>query len=148
MNWGYKISFVFAGFVSLIIVLVVISMRQKDIHLVTEKYYEKEIAYQDQIDIEENTAALASKPVLAYESQNQVLKIKYPDHFHKDKISGSVLFYRPSDANMDFVVAVKPETNNMQEILVGHLNKGLWKIKMEWTSGVENYYLEEKLIIR
>jgi len=148
MNWGYKISIVFAGFVALIITLVVISMTQKDIHLVTEKYYEKEIAYQDQIDIEQNTADLIEKPVIKYQKENQLVVFQYPEQFNQEKITGKILFYRPSNANKDFTVNVSSDQHSMQQILVGHLEKGLWKVKMEWTSGSDKYYLEEKLVLK
>jgi hypothetical protein len=147
MNWGHKIFILFAGFVILIITLVVISMRQKDIHLVTERYYEKEIAYQDQIDKEKITAALFQKPEIKYIKSEQLVAITYPDQLTKERINGNILFYRPSDAGMDFNVSIKSENGN-QQVLVGHLEKGFWRIKMDWTSASEKYYIEEKLVIQ
>jgi nitrogen fixation protein FixH len=148
MNWGYKISIVFAGFVILIITLVVISMRQKDIHLVTERYYEKEIAYQDQIDIEKNTAALDQKPKIEYQKGDQIIAFTYPDHFYQENVKGKILFYRPSDAGKDFTVPVNSGIEGTQKISIGHLEKGFWRIKMEWVADSEKYYIEEKLVIQ
>ena len=49
MDWGKGILLTIIAFVAFIMTLVVISVKQDDIHLVTENYYEKEIKYQDQI---------------------------------------------------------------------------------------------------
>ena len=46
MSWGYKIMFLYLGFVAMILTLVVMSMQQ-DIHLVSENYYEKEQNFVD-----------------------------------------------------------------------------------------------------
>ena len=146
MSWGSKIAVVFFGFVIFIIGMVTISMKQKDIHLVTEKYYEKEIAYQEQIDHQRNTLALKEVPLIAYIKDYGLVKFTYPDHFHSSSVSGTILFFRPSDARKDFTVPVKPD-EHPQEVSVTGLEKGLWKIKMEWTSADKTYYLEEKLVV-
>lgn len=146
MNWGNKIAIVFGVFIVLIVTLVTICMRQKDIHLVAENYYEKEIAYQDQIDIERNTASLGEVPLIVYTQKNDVVTVKYPAGFKEAGIRGSMLFFRPSDANQDFTVALNT-ANDEQIVPVADLEKGFWKIKMEWTAADRKYYIEEKLIV-
>ena len=54
MDWGKGILLTIIAFVGFIMTLVVISVRQDDIHLVAENYYEKEIKYQDQIEREKS----------------------------------------------------------------------------------------------
>lgn len=144
MNWGYKIAIVFGGFVLLIIGMVTLCMRQKDIHLVEKQYYEKEIAYQDQIDIEHNTASLENPPVIGYQEESQVVKVDYPSGGNVQE--GTILFFRPSDASKDFVVPIRA-ADGSQSIPVGHLQKGLWKVKMEWTDTSRKFYLEEKIVV-
>lgn len=122
-------------------------MKQEDIHLVTEKYYEKEIAYQDQIDIETNTAGLKEVPLINYAQDNALVTVQYPSHFKSGNITGNILFFRPSDANQDFTVLLQADQAQQQKVSVANLDKGLWKIKMEWTSVGKKYYLEERLIV-
>lgn len=144
MNWGYKIAIVFIGFVVLMVSMVTICFRQKDIHLVEKQYYEKEIAYQSQINIERNTATLENPPVIRYHQENQTVKVEYsPMQAIKE---GSILFFRPSDASKDFTIAVNANKGS-QSIPVGHLQKGLWKVKMEWTDASRKFYLEEKVVV-
>src|SRR5690554_8200711 len=104
MNWGYKIALVFIGFVVLMVSLVIVCFRQKDIHLVEEQYYEKEIAYQEQINIQQNTATLIAPPTIKYIKENQAVTIHHPLLSEGACPEGSILFLRPSDAAMDFVV--------------------------------------------
>ena len=54
MNWGVKIVISFVFFIGLLFGLVYISMNQ-DISLVSENYYEQELAYEDQIQRIKNT---------------------------------------------------------------------------------------------
>ena len=147
ISWGLKIAILFSAFVGLIITMVVISMNQKDIHLVTENYYEKEIAYQDQIDSERNTASLVSIPVVTYYKDNNKITIIYPEQFKVGPATGSIHFFRPSDANQDFILPINFNPDLEQSIPIGSLQKGLWKIKMEWTAGQQKYYMEERLVL-
>ena len=62
-NWGTGIVFVMLGFISFILYFVItMSTDEKFSHdLVTEDYYAKEIAYQNEIDAETNTQNLIEK---------------------------------------------------------------------------------------
>lgn len=147
MNWGYKIALVFIGFVGLMVSLVIICFRQKDIHLVEEQYYEKEIAYQEQINIQQNTVTLVAPPTIKYIKENQAVTIHHPLLSTGAFPEGSILFFRPSDAAMDFVVPLFINEMGNQVIPIDHLEKGLWKVKMEWTTASKKFYLEEKLVL-
>lgn len=148
MNWGFKIGIVFVGFVVFMISLVTICMQQKDIHLVTENYYEKEIAYQNQIDNETNTAALKDEvPEITYAKENGIVTVRYPAGFSDGRVTGNILFFRPSDAGKDFSVPLKADQSQQQNVSVADLEKGLWKIKMEWSTVGKKYYLEERLVV-
>jgi len=52
-NWGHCIAVVLVIFASSILVFVYVASKQKN-ELVTEKYYEKAVAYQQRIDAEKN----------------------------------------------------------------------------------------------
>lgn len=147
MNWGFKIGIVFVSFVALMVSMVTICMRQKNIHLVTENYYEKEIAYQDQIDSETNTAALKAVPKIEYAKESGMLTVHYASMAPGDAPTGNILFFRPSDAKQDFSVPLKMDQLQQQKISVADLEKGLWKIKMEWAAVGKKYYLEERLVV-
>ena len=59
-NWGFGIVVAAGLFVAFILNLVY-QCSQQQVDLVTDKYYEKELKYQEQIDQEKNTLALSGK---------------------------------------------------------------------------------------
>jgi hypothetical protein len=137
MNWGYKIAISFIIFIGIIITMVVISMNQ-DISLVSADYYAQEIAYQDQIDRMERTRKLEKQPEITLDRTSGVMTI---DVFDSAVDSGEILFFRPSDASKDKRVAF-PGTGKLN-IAVHDWEQGLWKVKLSWSVGGDDYYLEE-----
>jgi hypothetical protein len=60
MNWGYKILFVYAIFITGILFMVFKSATQK-MDLVTPDYYAKELKYQEKIDESNRVNALSEE---------------------------------------------------------------------------------------
>ena len=103
MNWGNRILFLYLGFVALIITLVVVSFSQK-VDLVAPDYYARELNFESEIVKMKNEAALVEKPKVSL--SNDQLLISFPAAFKDKKITGSVLVYKPSDANADYTQAI------------------------------------------
>jgi len=61
MNWEKKIAIVYLSFVGFMGFLVWKCLQQDDIHLVSKDYYQKEIAYQKDIDRMNNTNQLSTQ---------------------------------------------------------------------------------------
>lgn len=148
MNWGYKVILILTCFVGLIVSLVVICINQKDIFLVSKNYYEKEIMYQDQIDLVTNTMELREKPGIRYNQESQNVVVSFPSNFQKEGIIGTIFFYRPSDATMDFSHPIRLLEQGQQVISTQSLKQGLWKIEIAWTLENESYFLEERLVVK
>ena len=64
-NWGWGIFLSIVLFMAIIVVIVA-SMMNREVDLVTDSYYDKEIKYQQQIDKEKRTAELSKKIVVNY----------------------------------------------------------------------------------
>ncbi|MBK6977843.1 MAG: FixH family protein [Cytophagaceae bacterium] len=143
MNWGHKITLVYIGFVVFMLFLVVKSVMQKDIFLVSENYYEDEIAYEDKLNRMRNVKTL-SEPV-SIEEKSDTLTLFLAKESEKGK--GFVTFYRPSDKNMDFKLPLQVESNGFQKIYTGKYPKGLWTVKINWEIASKEYYLEKKIQI-
>lgn len=143
MNFGHKIAIVYTLFVVFIISLVTFCVKQKDIFLVSNDYYKKEIAYQDEIDKYANTRGL-SQPVKIVRTGDS-LNFEFPEELQG--ATGEIHFYRPSDANLDFKVPVSMNTDHVQKVAVNRLVKGRWVVKMEWTKDGKDYLKEEKIIL-
>lgn len=143
MSWGKGIILVFAVFMLGIGVMVYQSIT-KNIDLVSNNYYEKELRYQEQIDKINNTNSL--KDGLKVESTGNAIIITYPSD--KNKISGEISFYKPSDAKNDFKVNVEPGSDLKQVLNTDKLTKGLWKVQINWAMDGKDYFNEEKVMIQ
>ena len=138
MSWGKWIVAAFVFFALFIGVLVTISMRQ-DVDLVAADYYQKELVYQDQIDRLNNTNALALKPRLAI-LEGKYLTIYFPDMTIE---KGQVHLFRPSDSQMDQQFVLRASGDSVQQFTLQPLEKGMYKVKLEWKMAGKEYFMEE-----
>jgi hypothetical protein len=145
MNWGTKIAFIYGGFVAFVIGMVVLCIKQNDIHLVSKDYYKEEIAYQDQIDKLTNAQQLHGQLGFQYIGEKQVVEFFFPKSLAD--ATGEILFFRPSDARKDVKLSVDMDETGRQIVPVSSLDKGLWKVKVKWTAKNKDYFSEQVLVI-
>lgn len=141
MNWGHGLTILFVSFVLFMVSLVVICMRQDNIHLVTQNYYEEEIKYQQQIDKMANAEGLG-REIFSYHTQDRTVDLNLPVG-----AMGTLHLFRPSDARLDQKFQVEMRPGNSLSFDLGHLQQGYWKMMLTWKEGDKEYYLEEKITI-
>lgn len=139
MDWGKGILLVIIAFVGFILTLVVISVRQDDIHLVTENYYEKEIQYQDQIEREKSAAAL-DREVLVFDAQAKTMILDLPVGAR-----GNLQLFRPSDARLDQELALDITNEGKTTVPLEKLKSGYWRVQLTWTENGVEFYEEKKI---
>ncbi len=145
MNWGSWIVVCFVLFAIGTLTLVYISI-STSVDLVTDDYYEKELRYQDHIELVKSTNALEQTIELDYTTTSLVFK--YPVIGSSDNYSGSVHFFRPSDKRGDFIREIKIDSAYSQEFPNAIFAKGFWRAKISWNAGDRQYYSELPIIIR
>lgn len=136
-----------ASFMVFIIALVIGCMKQ-NYFLVAKDYYRQEINYQQHIDKVSNTTS--KQKVVDFENQAAAgyVKFKFSNLVEKpDGVEGKITFFRPSDARKDVVVPINLNGENQQAIDVKSLQKGLWKVKVDWVEKGEAYYNDFTLIM-
>jgi hypothetical protein len=142
MNWGNRILLLYLAFVALIITLVVFSFSQK-VDLVSPDYYARELNFESEIIKMKNEAALVEKPKVIL--SNEQLQISFPTAFKDKKITGTVLVYKPSDANADYTQAIDAIKEEVK-ISTHNFSAGMRKVKITWK--VDSlYYLTESVIV-
>ncbi len=141
MNWGSGIVLTLVGFIAVMATMVVICVRQDDIHLVTQDYYEQEIKYQEQIDRMINANAIASD-ALEYDGQLKSLLLKLPEGS-----KGTLHLFRPSDARLDQKISFDMINSAVNSVDIKSLKAGYWRVKLTWSEGEKEYYLEKKINI-
>jgi len=145
-SWPVGIAVIYISFVLLLVAFVIFSTFQQ-VDLVTEDYYDEELKYQQQINRMTRAQSL-SKPVeWIYNKNKKSLTLKFPSEISPREVKGTVLFFRPSDAKQDKLVAINLNTENIQLINTENLTPGLWKLKIFWQTGNIDYYKEGVLVV-
>lgn len=144
LNWGIGIAAVYILFMIGVLIMVFIFMNQ-DVTLETDNYYMKGIQHQEQIDKETRTSKLPEQTEIKQE--NGFIVIKFPGIFYNRDITGVINFYRPSDNTKDFSFPVQTDSSNTQFVPSSNLEKGLWKIKINWDVKEISYYNEKILMV-
>jgi len=146
LGWGGGIALLYGSFVVFILAIVGFAAFQS-FPLVEEDYYSKELKYGDRIEKISRTAATPGIFDLHYESGAKDLTLDFSGKPSNGKIDGTILFYRPSNPNLDFSVIIDPDSTAKQKIDLTDKANGLWKIKVEWNVDSLGYYYEDILIL-
>lgn len=128
----------------LLIVFVIFSS-QNTFTLVERDYYQKEINYQSQIDRKTRTNQLSQKVNIYNDDEGVVLQ--FPSIFLLEDINGKIIFFRPSDSNLDFDTQLDLNQDGLQTISSAHLKKGAWIVKVFWNNQQYEYYYEKRIFV-
>lgn len=145
--WPIGIALTLLIFVGFLVTAFFIS-RSVPINLVSNDYYQKGIAYQQQIDRMKRSRQVASRLGWQYDANRQVITISFPHNSPVGPVEGTISFYRPSDAGMDISVPIGIDENGTQHINVSSLEKGYWRVFIIWQQNNTEYYAEKILTIR
>lgn len=145
-GWGKGIFVIYGAFVVLILAMVAY-VSSHDFDLVEPDYYEKELAYQQQLDRIKRAEALPLPLTWRYDRGEQIVIIRFPKDNSASTVSGTIRLFRPSDASLDLVHSIEADSVGVQLLDVSQLAGGLWKMQIDWTSGALQYYKEESVVI-
>lgn len=138
ISWGTGIVIAIITFVFFTLTTTIFLMNQK-VDLVTEDYYKKGLDYQKQIDSEQRTNQYSDQIKINFDAE--FVSIEFPASLQSNQIKGEILFYRPSDSELDFIIPLRLD-NQKQVIPVASIKKGFWRIKINWNYGNNSYYKE------
>ena len=120
---------------------------QDDVELVYDNYYDKDVVFEQQIKRVARTQALPFKPLLNYNQTTQILDLKFPLALGHIPTDGGVLLFRPADLHKDRLFPLALVGDSLQTIALPDMDPGLWRIKLNWTSAGQEYYLEQALMV-
>lgn len=141
MSWPLGIGIIYGLFVVLLLIYLVYA-NFNSVDLVTKDYYAKDLNYQQQIDRQDRTSGLESGMTWQYFERSQTVQLQFPANIDPAQISGKIIFFRPSDAQLDNTVTINPNIDRIQEIDVDKLSQGMWRLKIFWQAGKTDYYNE------
>jgi nitrogen fixation protein FixH len=145
MNWGTWIVVSFILFAAGTFVMVYISM-SSNVDLVADDYYEKELKYQDHIDLVKGTNALEQQ--VGVEQTASTVTVAFPVIGQRESYSGTIQFFRPSDKRGDIMLPVAVDSAMRQTFPAAMFAKGLWRMKISWSVGSQNYYSELPIVVQ
>ncbi len=145
INWGTGIVLAFVFFICFILYFVItMSTNAKyEYELVTENYYQQELAFQEDINKKKNAAKLREK--VRYLKTDAGLEIVFPKQIPANEISGKVLLYRPSNKKLDWETNINLTTPSLV-IPKEKLLEGRWNIRVDWRYKNIDYLYTEKII--
>jgi nitrogen fixation protein FixH len=117
------------------------------VDLVAADYYEQEIRYQGQIDRIRQTQSLAASAAAKYDPQTRTITVSLPPDQAQGQASGTIHLYRPSTERQDRQIPLAPGTDGVQTIDARDLLPGLWKVRVSWTVGRQEYYLDQRIVV-
>jgi hypothetical protein len=144
VNWGTGILIGIIIFIVITVTMTVIFMNQ-DVNLVTDKYYDKSLKYQDEIDKQSRTNSLNEEVKINFNGQE--LSILFPEDYKNKNIGGEIYFYRPSNPKLDFKIPLLLNKASSQVIPTQRLEKGFWRLKLNWTMDGNGYYNEKAITV-
>ena len=144
-NWGKGLVVGMLCFMGFILYLVItMSTNKKYSHdLVTEEYYAKEMAYQDEIDHETNLKTL-SKTIMGKRTAEGWL-IRFPEEINDTNSKGTVFLYRPSNQKLDVDFPMVLSGSNLL-IPDDRLLDGRWNITIQWKTQGKPYLYKKSII--
>jgi hypothetical protein len=139
MNWGKGIVIVMGSFILFIGVLVSILIGQK-VDLVSEEYYQNEIAYQNEIDAIQSATHFDSLKVMQKEQQ---LVFQFAKNIESDSVI--LKLWRPNDKKLDQSFSISGTEIFM--IPINELQQGNYDIRCEYWMAGKNYLQKSKVRI-
>lgn len=142
--WPYAILAWFVFAITVAVVFTAFAVRQ-EFDLVRPDYYEEELRHQQRIDSVKRTAALGGAVELRHDRATQRLRLAIPAAHAGAQ--GEVHLYRPSDAGLDVRLPLETDAAGVQWIEADTVKSGLWKVRVQWAAGGEEFFLEQSVVI-
>ena len=145
ISWGTGIVIAIISFIGFIMYFVItMSTNAAYSHdLVTEEYYKKELAFQQQLDKEKNAQSLLKN--VKIERTGEGIIISFPEELDYKDIAGKVFLYRPSNKQLDSEI---PLSLSSHQLLIPDksLISGRWNINIDWTYKGQGYYFTKEVL--
>lgn len=145
INWGTSIVIAIVCFMGFIMFMVV-KMMTNDAYnhdFVTDKYYQKELAYQNNINAIKNVRALGMP--ITIDKISTGLIVKFPSLIDIKEIKGNVFLYRPSNKALDFEMPIS-KTDTYLLVPEERLLGGRWNIDIHFTYRGKTYLHQQEIM--
>lgn len=143
MNWGKGIALVLILFI-LGLAFLVYKTTEVTSEMVTDNYYEKELAYEEVIEGKRNLQKLSEEIQVKIDAEK--VSIQFPKELIQENIKGNILFYRPSDPKKDRTTAIALK-DYVQNIDIQNFITGNYQVQITFEVDGNKYYFEKNIYI-
>lgn len=142
--WPYAIIGVFAIFILGTAGLIVMASSNR-MELVSGDYYEQELRFQRQLETVNRTRALGGRASVVLDASRKNLVIAVPAEHVAQLAEGGIQLYRPSAAGLDRRVKLDVNREGRQLVDISAMPHGLWKVRVQWKVGADEFFLDESV---
>lgn len=140
LNWGWGIGIFYSSFVVAMLYMVMFSTQNK-VHLVQEKYYNKDLDYESFRQKRANGISLKDQFKVYFKNDRSSLIVEIADSIQIQE--GEVHLFRPSSKFEDQRFKLRKAEGNNIQIPLEKIKNGLWKVKVEFTNKMGTAYYKE-----
>lgn len=145
MNWGKGITLALIAFAGMMVYFL-IRAAGSPTPLVTEKYYEQELKYQQRINNTNRANALSAEVVMQISTKR--IRLEFPKEIDPGMITGELTLLRPNDPKLDRKIAITASVDGVFELEGDLLATGRYNALLEWQADGNTYYTEQRIVVK
>ena len=144
-TWGHGIVVALGSFIIIILSLIwYFTSTWKNSELITDNYYEEELAYQNVIDAKNKAINLKELPV--YHQNDSGISVTFPSEINNSNSKFRIDLHRAEDQKLDIIREMELDQGNSIFIPAKVLAKGNYVLRVMWKKDNEEYQLDYDLI--
>lgn len=145
INWGTGIAVAYTTFALATSGFVAFAMTRR-VDLVSPDYYAQSMQQDRHMAAVRNAARLRPAPAIVQTGARSIV-VHVPGARAVDT-RGAITLYRASDATADRELPLATDDAGEQQVSLAGLEPGHWIVKLHWSSGGREYYVEHPVIAR
>ncbi len=140
-SWGHGVIVALGLFMSFILFMIfVYSNGMQNSELISDSYYEDELAYQEIIDAKNNADLLSEKPVYIQNASGITLTI--PQNVKPENSNVHFELFRTDDSNLDVKKDITLDGKNQFQIPAKVIFPGSYTLKVKWENNKKPYQVD------
>ncbi|MBO4233734.1 nitrogen fixation protein FixH [Riemerella anatipestifer] len=144
-TWAHGVVAALGSFILFILYLIfVFSHGQQNSELVSDNYYEDELAYQSVIDAKKNASTIENAP--KYQQTPHGISIVFPSENNNQNTKIKFVLYRIDDQKLDVKKDMTLDANNSFLIPKKVLVPGGYILKLMWKKDNKDYQIDYDLV--
>jgi hypothetical protein len=144
MSWGYKILIVIVLFIGGMLYMVYVAMQQ-DNQMLDDRYYERELHYQSQIDASRRLTDISAERLLTQDDSQIILSIPASVAFPME--SGAMEWIRRDNNQLDKNLPIAVDSLGIMQMDKADFEKGMYMVRIRWEYRGEAYFAEEDFFV-